>query len=355
MWKPTASCIWNSFRSSGKRHLILTGNRGSGKTTLLSQLLPQALPGITTAVLPGKAVYLTDQLTKETAVIGIYDPTLPGTENKMRPCAEGFARLGVPALRRCAASGSDWIRIDEIGYLEAEQSRFLSALEALMACKQVAAAVRKQQLPFLQRLCAREDVFLVDLDAPYGSLGCVIMASGLGTRFGGNKLMAPFRDQPLILRALQATEGIFSRRVVVTRHESVAQFCGQFQVPVLLHRLPHRSDTVRLGLKAIGSVDGCMFLPGDQPLLQRQSVASLALAAANDPRSIWRACHGDTAGAPVLFPAWTFEELMQLPQGKGGGVVIRKYPGHVRTAAVSDPLELADVDTPEDLAFLAKR
>ena len=29
-------------------------------------------------------------------------------------------------------------------------------------------------------------------------LGCVIMASGLGTRFGGNKLMADFDGQPLI-------------------------------------------------------------------------------------------------------------------------------------------------------------
>ena len=40
-------------------------------------------------------------------------------------------------------------------------------------------------------------------------LGCVIMASGLGKRFGGNKLMADFDGQPLICRALTVTDGPF--------------------------------------------------------------------------------------------------------------------------------------------------
>lgn len=41
------------------------------------------------------------------------------------------------------------------------------------------------------------------------NLGCVIMASGLGKRFGGNKLMADFDGQPLICRALTVTDGLF--------------------------------------------------------------------------------------------------------------------------------------------------
>lgn len=53
----TAECIWNSFRISGKRHLLLTGSPGSGKTALLSRLAP-SLPGVTTWAEPGKGVYL---------------------------------------------------------------------------------------------------------------------------------------------------------------------------------------------------------------------------------------------------------------------------------------------------------
>ena len=183
-------------------------------------------------------------------------------------------------------------------------------------------------------------------------IGCVIMASGLGKRFGGNKLMADFRGRPMIQMALDATEGLFARRVVVTRHEDVAALCREQGIEVLLHDLPHRSDTVRLGLEALGELDGCMFLPGDQPLLRRETVARLLDCWQESPDSIVRPIHEDTVGSPVLFPAWAFAELRNLPEGKGGGVVIRNHPHDVLGVSVSDPFELADADTPETLELL---
>ena len=182
--------------------------------------------------------------------------------------------------------------------------------------------------------------------------GCVIMASGLGKRFGSNKLMADFLGRPMIHRALDATEGLFDRRVVVTRHESVAALCRERNVEVLLHALAHRSDTVRLGLEALGEVDCCMFLPGDQPLLRRETVAMLLEAWKSHPECIIRPVYEDNAGSPVLFPAWTFPELKNLPEGKGGGAVIRKYPDQVHHVSVANAFELADADTPETLAVL---
>ena len=183
-------------------------------------------------------------------------------------------------------------------------------------------------------------------------IGCVIMASGLGKRFGGNKLMADFHGRPMIQMALDATEGLFARRVVVTRHEDVAALCREQGIEVVLHDLPHRSDTVRLGLEALGELDGCMFLPGDQPLLRRETVARLLDCWRESPDSIVRPIHEDTVGSPVLFPAWAFAELRNLPEGKGGGVVIRNHPHDVLGVSVSDPFELADADTPETLELL---
>ena len=66
-------------------------------------------------------------------------------------------------------------------------------------------------------------------------IGCVIMASGLGKRFGGNKLMADFHGKPMVHKALEATEGLFFKRVVVTRHESVAALCLEKNVDAVLH------------------------------------------------------------------------------------------------------------------------
>ena len=184
--------------------------------------------------------------------------------------------------------------------------------------------------------------------------GCVIMASGQAKRFGSQKLMADFHGVPMIKRILAATEGIFTRRIVVTRHSEIAEICKVSGVDVLLHDLPHRSDTVRLGLEAIGDVDGCMFCAADQPLLKRETVAALVRAAAQDRNCIWRPCFGDTPGAPVLFPKWAFDQLKNLPEGKGGSHVIRLYPERVRTVPVQNEYELMDADDPETLALLLR-
>ena len=186
----------------------------------------------------------------------------------------------------------------------------------------------------------------------FPTTGCVIMASGLGKRFGGNKLMADFHGKPMIQRALDATKGLFSKRVVVTRHESVAALCREQNVDVVLHHLPHRSDTVRLGLEKLGDCDCCMFLPGDQPLLRRETVALLLENWQNSPNQIFRPVYEDTEGSPVVFPAWAFPELMHLPEGKGGGVVMQKHIHEVCRVSISNPFELADVDTPEMLTML---
>lgn len=184
-------------------------------------------------------------------------------------------------------------------------------------------------------------------------LGCVIMASGEGRRFGSSKLMADFGGRPMLEWVLDAAEGVFSRWVVVTRHLDIKILCQRRQVPVVLHSLPSRSDTVRLGLTAVGlDLSGCMFCPGDQPLLSRESVQAMAQCAAQDPEHIWRLAYSGEAGAPVLFPQWAFSRLMALPPGKGGSVILGEYPEQVRLTSARRPYELRDVDTPKALKDL---
>lgn len=203
-------------------------------------------------------------------------------------------------------------------------------------------------------------------------VGCVIMASGLSRRFGSNKLLAPFCGTPLLCHALEVSNTPkLAARIVVTRSEQVQALCRAHGIPVLLHSLPGRNDTVRLGLSALLTQEpqlaGCIFLPGDQPLLQRETLESMIalFQTTLEPqketeRAIFRLGHrfkndpNPLVGSPVLFGSGYFAELCALPEGKGGNVLLKKHPADVHIVYTAHREELLDADTPEALAQLEK-
>ncbi len=188
-------------------------------------------------------------------------------------------------------------------------------------------------------------------------MGCVIMASGLSARFGQNKLLAKLEGKTFLERILDTTEGIFARRVVVTRSEETAAFCRKKGVKVIYHSLPNRNDTVRLGIASMEGMDGVLFCPCDQPLLRGESL--LRMLDAFQEGHILRLAYGKKTGMPVLFDKRYFAELQSLPEKKGGSYLIGKYGERVKVIQAMEEYELFDIDTPEDLknlqAYCAKK
>lgn len=58
VFRPEANCIWRSFLTSQKKHIVITGGRKSGKSTLLSSLFDRQMPGITSWAVPKEGVYM---------------------------------------------------------------------------------------------------------------------------------------------------------------------------------------------------------------------------------------------------------------------------------------------------------
>ena len=184
-------------------------------------------------------------------------------------------------------------------------------------------------------------------------VGCIIMASGLSKRFGENKLLVDFHGQLLIEHMLKLTDGdMFCRRIVVTRTEEAASLCRKRGVEVILHDCPGRGDAVRLGMEEMtagnSNLDGCMFIPCDQPLLQKNSLARMISVFSEKKKRIVQLGSGENRGAPVLFSADYFLELKELPSGKGGSYIMRKYPEQITVVQADYDCELFDMDTRED-------
>ncbi|MDO4490890.1 MAG: NTP transferase domain-containing protein [Lachnospiraceae bacterium] len=210
----------------------------------------------------------------------------------------------------------------------------------------------------------------------FGKTALVIMASGQGKRFGSNKLLCDFDGQPMIRRILDSSEGLFRQRLVVTRHKEVEELCRSMGVAVIVHQLPGRNDTVRLGVEALDpEIRYCIFSPGDQPLLSRETLVRMGEAAeeadtggiesdakesddktsdatdgivSDTEKPIFRLAYQERQGTPVAFPAWAFPLLKTLPEGKGGTIILKEYPDRVKTLEAAGQWELMDVDTPED-------
>lgn len=307
-------------------------------------------------------------MTGQTALIGQYlelhneDCFRPNISNRMTPVPAAFREIGVSAIERAIASDSEWVLLDELGYLENCCIEFQEIVQTLFEKKRVIAVLRKQSTPFLNTLSSRKDAFLYDLDSPVLPVGCVIMASGLGKRFGSNKLMENVDGKPMISHILDITgENLFAARIVVTRHESIQHLCQQRNIPVVLHKLDGRNDTIRLGLMELikqTKLSACVFAASDQPLLTRESLETLLLTHSQRfgigqldsiCADILRLCWNTNGGNPVLFGNQYFDELLHLPKGKGGGVVIKNHHKHVIGVEAGFCEELFDVDTPKDL------
>ena len=186
-------------------------------------------------------------------------------------------------------------------------------------------------------------------------LGCVILAAGNASRYGQNKLLAPYAGRSLIRRAFEAVpETGELRTVVVTQYDEIAVLAAEAGFACVRNTAPELgiSRSVRLGTEALlagqpaagPSPDGILYLVADQPLLRRQTVEDLIAAfLAHPDRIVVPAAEGRT-GNPCLFPKDLFPALLALEGDRGGKQIVRAHPELVLTVEVP-ARELLDIDT----------
>jgi len=183
-------------------------------------------------------------------------------------------------------------------------------------------------------------------------IGCVIMASGEGKRFGSNKLLADFRGRSLFTYIFDATDIPGLERVVVTRYRQIADEAENLKIAAILHNLPYISDTIRLGTDFLRECDSIIFCPSDQPHLSRMSMIKLIELGQKNPESICRLSFNGTVGSPVLFPSSYFGDLMSLSGEESGRDVIKRHGAKVLYVEASSAEELIDIDTRQDFENL---
>lgn len=187
--------------------------------------------------------------------------------------------------------------------------------------------------------------------------GCVVLAAGSGSRFGGDKLRADFRGQPLYMHALDTVpEGAAVAAVVSGDTVILAEAQKRGHLAVCNDRPEDGvSRSIRMGLDALGETcGGALFLVADQPLLQKETAQRVAEAALASPGKIAAPIRSNgELGNPCFFPKEFFPALRALQGDRGGRRVITEHSDALVTVPVSDA-ELEDTDSREALARLAQ-
>ncbi len=181
-------------------------------------------------------------------------------------------------------------------------------------------------------------------------IGCVVLAAGAGSRFGGNKLAAPVNGHPIIEYFLDSLPAeLFRRVVVVSADPSVIAETQCHGFTLVYNDRPELgvSLSIRMGLEAMSDTDACMFCVADQPLLRRETLTGMLDA--YEPDTVLIVSHNGQTGNPVIYPSSLYGELSSLFGEESGKTVACRHEELLRLYHVTDAAQLCDVDTREDL------
>ena len=180
----------------------------------------------------------------------------------------------------------------------------------------------------------------------------VILAAGLSSRMGDNKLLLPWTDSaPIISHVLRAYANVNVPNVkpiiVVTGRdaERVAAAVADYQ-PTLVHNADFASgemlSSVKRGLRALPSATQAVFIqPGDMPGMTDAVIERLA--AAHEPGWNVAPRYQGRRGHPVLLDRAHWRAMLDLPAGARPRDGLRGT--RLRLLEVAEAGVLLDVDT----------
>ncbi len=187
------------------------------------------------------------------------------------------------------------------------------------------------------------------------NIDCVILAAGLSSRMQTQKLLLPFSDVVSIVCKVALTAMASQvRSVVAVINPAYPEVRNQLlaldvQVVENEHANVGISSSFRCAVDAFFRLqaDAGVFLLGDQPYIQSETIDQIVSVYQNTTAKIVQACYEGTPGHPVLLDKSLFP-YGNLAQGDEGGRSLIRHFSELRRLVDADLPYPEDIDTPED-------
>ena len=186
------------------------------------------------------------------------------------------------------------------------------------------------------------------------TVAAVILAAGLSTRMGQNKLLLALDGETVVRRALgTATKAGLDPVVVVLGHDAErvrAEIAGMPCVPVVNpNYAAGKVTSLQAGIAEASArqAGAAIVMLADMPFVTTNMLATIIARqqATGAPMIVSR--YGDVNAPPMLYARALFKELLALSGEACGKEMLRRH--RAEAIAVSWPERaLADIDVPDD-------
>lgn len=194
------------------------------------------------------------------------------------------------------------------------------------------------------------------------------LAAGNSVRFGENKLLFPFRGEPLFRHGFKVLQNLCQSREdcrlsVISQYWEILDYAEKQGAKGILSSDSKygMSYTVRCAIQNGGELraeDRLLFVCADQPYLSLDTMGKLLsvakdLANAVEENLPVAACAfwNGIKGNPVMFSSFLAEELCSLRGDSGGKAVLKRYPDRCLWIPCLSGRELMDLDYRDSLIF----
>lgn len=174
---------------------------------------------------------------------------------------------------------------------------------------------------------------------------CVVLAAGLGTRMGGDKLTKPFGDGTILDAVLAACAG-FPTLVVASPALNLGVLAPNVQVVVNDEPERGMAHSLRLANATVSADDAIAVLLGDKPLV-RPDLVERMIGELGENDVVYPVRNGKP-GHPVVFSGFARALIIALRDGDTIHTVRDHEMLTRRMVEIDDEGAYADVDTEED-------
>ena len=191
-------------------------------------------------------------------------------------------------------------------------------------------------------------------------ISIIVLAAGLSTRFGRNKLLEPIGQSTMIAHVVsESLESKAKQVIVVVGHDAdkVRAALKDYACEIVYNEdfEKGQSFSVKKGVSRVKkAADAVMVLPGDIALVDRSMIDAVIDEYSTCYAPIVTAGFRGSSGHPILFDKNLFGEMRNIDEPtRGLKGVISRHRSQVRLVETSEA-SLLDVDKQDDLARLAR-